>query len=129
MRLLLDTHLAVWWQVASSRVPMAAREAVAEADGPVFISRVSLWELAIKVGHGQLELDLRVFCGQLVTDGFSWLGIEQQHLLAYAKLPAFKDHKDPFDRLLVAQSLSEPLILLTTDGKLERYGSTVRVVA
>ncbi|MCS6787166.1 MAG: hypothetical protein NZ524_09080 [Thiobacillaceae bacterium] len=62
------------------------------------------------------------------SDGFEWLGLEEIHILGLVGLPPQDDHKDPFDRLLVAQSLSEPMILLTTDGKLARYGPTVRVL-
>jgi PIN domain nuclease of toxin-antitoxin system len=128
MRLLLDTQLAVWWQIESRRVPEAARRLVLETDGPVYVSRASLWEMAIKSSLGRLRLDLAKFCGRVAQDGFEWLEITQAHILAVASLPAHADHKDPFDRLLVAQSLDEPLILLTADAKLARYGSTVRVV-
>jgi len=69
-----------------------------------------------------------MFAKQVGIIGFSWLSIENEHVLQVAALPLFDDHKDPFDRLLVAQSLSEPLILLTVDAKLARYGNTVRVV-
>ena len=96
--------------------------------GWVFVSRASLWELAIKISLGKLRLDLPKFVRQAERDGFFWLSIDTRHLLAVAELPTFNDHKDPFDRLLVAQSMTEPLILLTTDGKMSRYGSTVRVV-
>lgn len=126
MRLLLDTQLAVWWQIASGKVPAAVREAVAASE--VFVSRGSLWELAIKVANRKLELDLPWFCEQIVADGFAWLDIKQAHLLAMAKIPIHDDHKDPFDRLLVAQSLTEPLILLTADAKLARYGTTIRAI-
>lgn len=127
MRLIVDTQLAVWWQIASRKIPEATKAVVLEADA-VFVSRASLWELAIKVGNGKLELDLPWFCSRVVEDGFEWLDIAQPHLLQLAKLPTFDDHKDPFDRLLVAQSLAEPLILLTADKKLARYGSTIRTI-
>jgi len=68
------------------------------------------------------------FAHQVTTDGFLWLNIENRHILEAVSLPHFDDHKDPFDRLLVAQSLSEPLIFLTADAKLARYGSTIRLV-
>ena len=84
--------------------------------------------MAIKVNQGKLELDLARFCARMIEDGFAWLPIENEHLLQLAELPVFADHKDPFDRLLVAQSLSEPLILLTRDARLTRYGTTIRVV-
>jgi PIN domain nuclease of toxin-antitoxin system len=128
MRLLLDTHLILWWQGLRARVPAAARDLIEGTDAPVYVSRASLWEIAIKVNLGKLRVDLPRFCERVAADGFSWLPIENAHILRVAALPAFADHKDPFDRLLVAQSLSEPLVLLTADAKLARYGSTVRVV-
>lgn len=121
-------HLVVWWwQIAPERISASLRGLVQNADA-VFISRASLWELASKTGMGRIRLDLEVFCRQLEQEGFQWLGLREPHLLQVAQLPTHDDHKDPFDRLLAAQSLTEPLILLTVDAKLARYGSTVRVV-
>lgn len=127
MKLLLDTRFAFWWQTGDARVTAPVRQMV-EAAEAVFVSRASLWELAIKAGLGRLHIDLPVFAAQVEAMGFAWLDIRNPHLLRLAELPVFDDHRDPFDRLLVAQSLVEPLILLTADGKLERYGSTVRLV-
>lgn len=84
--------------------------------------------MAIKIGLGKLRIDLPRFAQQVPADGFVWLPIENHHVLQMASLPVFDDHKDPFDRLLVAQSVSEPLILVTTDAKLARYGTTIRVL-
>lgn len=128
MRLLLDTQLAFWWQTGDRKIPAEVRTLVEQSIEPVLVSRVSLWELAIKASIGKLKIDLAMFAKQVGVIGFSWLPIENEHVLRLAELPAFADHKDPFDRLLVAQSLSEPLILLTVDAKLARYGSTVRVI-
>lgn len=128
MSLLLDTQLAIWWQIAPERLPKACVDALLDNAGDAYLSRASLWEMAVKRGTGKLHLDLPRFVTHMEADGFRWLAIENRHLLEVAELPISEDHKDPFDRLLVAQSLSEPLILLTTDAKLARYGSTVRVV-
>lgn len=92
------------------------------------VSVVSEWELAIKANNKKIGLNLPVFSKGIDDTGFGRLGITPLHTHSVAQLPLFDDHKDPFDRLLVAQSLSEPLILLTTDEKLARYGTTVRVV-
>ena len=92
------------------------------------VSVVSEWELAIKVSNKKMGLNMPIFSKGIDDAGFGRLGITPLHTHAVAQLPLFDDHKDPFDRLLVAQSLSEPLILLTTDKKLARYGTTVRVV-
>lgn len=128
MKLLLDTHLALWWLIRAQRVPAEARELVENSADPVAISRASLWEMAIKISLGKLEIDLSRFVKMAEVTGFEWLDIKNEHLLSLARLPLFDDHRDPFDRLLVAQSQTEPLILLTSDAKLSRYGSTVRVV-
>ncbi len=128
MSLLLDTQLAIWWQIDPDRLPASCVEAVLAGEGDVFVSRVSLWEMVIKHGLGKLHLDLPRFVSRIEADGFRWLAIENRHLLELAQIEQADDHKDPFDRLLVAQSRSEPLILLTADTKLARYGSTVRVV-
>lgn len=128
MSLLLDTQLAIRWQIAPERVPKACVDAVLGGEGEVFASRASLWVMAIKRGIGKLRLDLLRFVSCIDADGFRWLGIENRHILELSGLPQAEDRKDRFDRLLVAQSLSEPLILLTTDARLARYGSTVRVV-
>ena len=127
MRLLLDTHFAFWWQTGNARVTPQIVQWVQTAD-EVFVSSVSLWELTIKASLGRVQLDLPVFAEQVGAMGFSWLPIRNEHILALADLTFHEDHRDPFDRLLVAQSRSEPLILLTVDQKLARYGETVRVV-
>ncbi|MBD5801878.1 Ribonuclease VapC22 [Azoarcus sp. Aa7] len=127
MRLLLDTHFAFWWQTGDPRVTEEVRSVVEAAD-EVFVSSVSLWELTIKAGLGKVRIDLSAFAEQVESMGFTWLPIDNAHILKLAVLPTFDDHRDPFDRLLIAQSMSEPLILLTVDGKLARYGSTVRVI-
>jgi len=127
LRLLLDTHFAFWWQTGDPRVTEEVRSVVDAAD-ETFVSSVSLWELTIKAGLGKVRIDLPAFAEQVESMGFTWLPIENAHILTLTLLPSFDDHRDPFDRLLVAQSMSEPIILLTVDGKLGRYGSTVRVV-
>lgn len=128
MRYLLDTHYAFWWQTGGPRLTDKVRELVESNNEETFVSRASFWELTLKAGTGKLRINLPVFERQVEAMGFTWLPIENSHILQLAELPTFPDHKDPFDRMLVAQSLSEPLILLTADTKLARYGTTVRVV-
>lgn len=127
MNLLLDTHLILWWQAGDARLPNQLPDLVSEADA-VYISQASIWEIVIKASLGKLDLDVQQFTDNINSQGFRWLNIRNAHILAVADLPSFDDHKDPFDRLLVAQSWSEPLTLLTVDKKLERYGKTVRVL-
>ena len=127
MRLLLDTHLVLWWQAGSPKLPHESKSLVDQAD-VVFVSKASLWEVVIKVSIGKLKLDIEKFVNHIEKTGFEWLDIKKRHLIAIAALPLFDDHKDPFDRLLVAQSQSEPLLLLTADQRLARYGEMVKVL-
>jgi PIN domain nuclease of toxin-antitoxin system len=113
--------------MGSPKIPGELRTLVDEAD-TVFVSRASLWEIAIKVSIGKLKLNIEQFADNIKNHGFEWLAIRNAHLLAVAKLPLFEDHRDPFDRLLVAQSRAEPLLFLTADKRLARYGEIVRVL-
>lgn len=128
MNLLLDTQIILRWLNDSPDLPSAALQAVEQPDVVAYVSKASLWEIAIKVSVGKMRADVAKIARDIPEDGFQWLEIEVPHLLMLSTLARHDDHKDPFDRLLVAQSLSEPLILLTTDAKLARYGSTIRVV-
>ncbi len=127
MRLLLDTHLVLWWEADNARLPATLRSLVDEAD-QVFVSRASLWEIAIKLSIGKLRLDIAKLAGNIDEHGFEWLDIKNPHLLHLAHLPMFDDHKDPFDRLLVSQSQCEPLTFVTVDQRLARYGDMVKVL-
>ncbi len=127
MRLLLDTHLMLWWVGKHPRLPKALKK-LADAAESVYFSRASMWEIAIKVSMGRLKLDANQFSDSIERQGFEWLEIKDAHLRAVATLPFIGDHRDPFDRLLVAQSMTEPLLLLTSDVILTHYGTTVRLV-
>jgi PIN domain nuclease of toxin-antitoxin system len=94
----------------------------------VFVSQASLWEMAIKVSIGRLRVDLPELEHQVPQQGFRWLAVSNAHLLAVAELESDGEHRDPFDRLLVCQSRVEPMLLLTVDSQLRRYGATVIVL-
>lgn len=128
-RLLLDTHLLLWWLSGDSRLPRQLVERVQEPGAEVFVSQASLWEMAIKLSIGRLQVDLPELERQVPLQGFRWLPIRNSHLLAVGVLESDGVHRDPFDRLLVCQSRMEPLLLLTGDSQLKRYGPTVIVVA
>lgn len=128
MNLLLDTHLAIWWHLDDRRLPESVRSAVQSTDGSAFVSQVSLWEMAVKIAVGKSSIDLPAFATEIEQLGFSILRITEPQIFEVATLPRFPDHKDPFDRLLVAQARAESLTLLTADARLGRYGDLVRVV-
>jgi PIN domain nuclease of toxin-antitoxin system len=122
MRLLLDTHAFIWWIEDDARLSSAARVVLQDRANGVFVSIASIWEIAIKVGVGRLRMptDLRAFLAdQVARTGFSVLPIAFDHVVAVHALP--QHHRDPFDRLLIAQCRQEDLSLVSRDGKFARY--------
>ena len=124
MRLLLDTHLLLWALSAPSKLPARARTLVAKGD--VYVSAASVWEISIKSALGKLTADPREVLAALGPAGFIELPISGEHAARVLDLPPI--HRDPFDRLLVAQALAEPMRLLTNDVVLAGYGDIVTVV-
>ena len=124
-RLLLDTHLVLWWLNGDARLPQPVLKRVQAPEAEVFVSQASLWEMAIKVSIGRLLVDLPELERQVPLQGFRWLPISNAHVLAVADLETDGVHRDPFDRLLVCQSRVEPMLLLTVDSQLRSYGATV----
>ena len=127
-RLLLDTHLVLWWLNGDARLPQPVLKRVQAPEAEVFVSQASLWEMAIKVSIGRLQVDLPELERQVPLQGFRWLPISNAHVLAVADLETDGVHRDPFDRLLVCQSRVEPMLLLTVDSQLRSYGATVIVL-
>ncbi len=128
MRLLLDTHLLLWAAAKSRRLPKPVRPLLEDAANEVFFSAASLWEIVIKssLRREELGVDVAVLRPALAEMGFEELPVSGAHAERLATLPPL--HKDPFDRMLVAQSLAERLLLLTNDGVLGGYGESVKVV-
>lgn len=121
MRLLLDTHVVLWWQTDDRRLGREARKAIATAD-IVWVSAVSGWEVAIKAAQGRLRLDEK-FRILIAVDGFTELPVNLTHTERLLDLPPH--HADPFDRLLVAQALAERATLVSHDRALEPYGAEI----
>jgi PIN domain nuclease of toxin-antitoxin system len=128
MRLLVDTHLLLWAAARSRRLPKEARLLLEEPANEVFFSAASLWEIVIKAAlrKPDFKVDVTLLRPALSEMGFAELPISGTHAERLGSLPPI--HKDPFDRMLVAQSLAEPLVLLTNDGVLADYGDVVKVV-
>jgi PIN domain nuclease of toxin-antitoxin system len=123
VRVLLDTHLLLWALGAPTRLPAAARRLISDAD--VYVSAASIWEISIKASIGKLAADPREVLAALTPAGFLVLPIAGAHAARVVDLPPI--HRDPFDRLLIAQALVEPMRLLTDDAILGRYGEIVTV--
>jgi PIN domain nuclease of toxin-antitoxin system len=124
MRLLLDTHLLLWALSSPAKLSKRARERIESSD--VYASAASIWEINIKSALGKLEADPEEVLAGVEPAGFNHLSIVGGHAAKVAGLPPI--HKDPFDRLLVAQARFEPMILLTDDELLRGYGDFVEVV-
>ncbi|MGU7771363.1 type II toxin-antitoxin system VapC family toxin [Burkholderia sp. MR1-5-21] len=121
MRLLFDTHIFIWVVTDDPKLSIRARTLIAAAD-EVFVSSASIWEAAIKVGRGKLNVDIDRLIDEIDASGYNELPVRAAHGAAVRNLP--HHHRDPFDRLLVAQAHYEPLRLVTADGHLAQYGSS-----
>ena len=125
MRLLLDTHILLWVMLDDRQLSARARRLIADADS-LHVSTVSLWELAIKRSLGKLRLDVDALDAHLSGNAIQPLAISWAHARQLRALPVL--HGDPFDRMLVAQALSEPMRLLTHDAALAAYSDLVILV-
>ncbi len=124
MNLLLDTHVVLWWLSDDPTLSDAARSAIADPENTVFLSAVVVWEIRIKQGIGKLDLP-EDFGEVLAQQSFPELSITVQHADAVAVLPAI--HRDPFDRLLVAQAMVERMTIVTRDPFIADYGIDIIV--
>ena len=127
MKLLLDTHLLIWAADSIERVPVGARALMADQDNELLFSVASIWEVAIKRGLKRPDflVDARMLRRGLIDNGYCELPILSEHVVAIDALPLI--HKDPFDRLLIAQAMVEGITLLTDDATVAQYQGPVRV--
>lgn len=128
MRLLLDTHLLLWAAYAPEKLSGPLRTRLEDALVEPSFSAASIWEVAIKAGLGREDFDVdpRVLRRGLIDNGYRELAVSSPHVAAVVDLPPL--HRDPFDRILVAQSRLEGIVLLTNDRLVSRYGAPVQLV-
>ncbi|WP_354683100.1 type II toxin-antitoxin system VapC family toxin [Cupriavidus necator] len=128
MKVLLDTHLLLWAALTPDRLSSDARAVLDSQSTELFFSAASLWEIAIKQGlaRADFRVDARVLRRGLLDNGYSELPIGSEHAVAIDCLPLI--HKDPFDRLLVAQATVEGITLLTSDSVVAQYPGPVRLI-
>jgi PIN domain nuclease of toxin-antitoxin system len=128
VNLLLDTHVALWAITDSPKLPAAARDLILAPTSTVFVSTASVWEIGIKhaLARGDMPVSGSAALGYFREAGYRVLPIEAEHAVAVETLPLH--HQDPFDRLLVAQALTEPLRLVTHDRQVARYSDTTILV-
>lgn len=125
MRLLLDTHIYLWSIKDDQKLSIAARALILDAT-EVYISSASIWEASIKAKLGKLDVDINALTAAIAESGFLELPLNIKHVNEAHRL--LNLHKDPFDRILIAQAMSEPLRFLTADEKLKEYSELVEIV-
>jgi PIN domain nuclease of toxin-antitoxin system len=122
MNLLLDTHTFIWWTIQRNKLSQLASDRLINPNNSLFLSLASVWEMQIKLQLGKLTFDLplsELITSQQQTNGLQILPIQLEHILALGDLP--NHHRDPFDRLLVAQSMVEQMAILSADIVLDSY--------
>ncbi len=123
MRLLLDTHVFLWWLADDPGLRPAAREAIADPDTIVHVSAVTVWELTIKAALGRIDVVGADLAGEIAANDFVELPFTARHAVRAGGLP--RHHDDPFDRMLLAQAGLENLTLVTRDPAFEAYGAAI----
>ncbi len=125
MNLLLDTHVALWAITDSTRLSQQARQLIEAPTTSVWVSAASVWEIAIKhsLGRGDMPVCSRDALRYFLDSGYQILPVEAEHTVAVETLPGL--HQDPFDRILVAQAMTEPMRLMTHDATVALYSDTI----
>jgi PIN domain nuclease of toxin-antitoxin system len=128
LNLLLDTHLLLWAAGQPERLPSAARDLLLDSANQPIFSAASLWEIEIKraLGRPDFSVDPRRLWRMLSANGYRELPVTSEHAIALNDLPML--HKDPFDRILIAQARTEAMLLLTVDATVAAYGEGVQLV-
>ena len=124
MRLLLDTHVFLWYTKTDRKLSAKSRSMIQNAS-EVYVSSASIWEATIKVKLGKLDVKIDDLLKAITSSGFSELPITAEHVAAVNRLSDL--HRDPFDRILLAQAITEPLTFLTADEMLKDYSRLVTI--
>lgn len=122
MRLLLDTHVLVWWLKDNPRLGSRPRALIADRSVEILFSAASCWEASIKYLSGKFELPGTELWRMAIGEGFACVGIDSSHFAKLESLRTVTGHGDPFDHLLLAQALAEDAALMTADRKMAQYG-------
>jgi PIN domain nuclease of toxin-antitoxin system len=129
MNVLLDTHIAIWAAAGDAKLSNKAIDIIEDANNTLYVSVAAIQEIAIKHGRGNLDIHPRQARAAFKAAGFVELPVTGDHAEMVSVLPQFTDHADPFDRMMVAQALSESMHLMTADTKLPRYHSSLIIQA
>jgi len=130
-RYLLDTHSLIWFQENNPKIPKPVMNIIQEPDNVILFSQISLFEINIKQKIGKLPgfyVSAEEIYQQATKDGFTFIPIQNQHIYNYSKVPLIADHRDPFDRLLIATAIEENAIVLSADEKFKLYDDLIDVL-
>lgn len=131
MRLLIDTQVLIWFQLNDTQLPFSIRLLIEDPAHDVFVSPLSFMEVTIKQTVNRLS-DFTVSTEELAdtaqNDGFLVLPVSLSHIVAYRQIPFYADHRDPFDRLILATALAEAMSVISADEKFQRYRPLVDVI-
>jgi PIN domain nuclease of toxin-antitoxin system len=132
MQYLLDTQILIWSLEDNPKLKTSLRAIIENSANTMLVSQVSLIEMSIKLKLGKLPefiITIELITSQLLSDGFEILPVSNNHIFSYQQIPFFEDHRDPFDRLLLATALSEQIPIVSMDEKLLLYRPLVTVIA
>jgi PIN domain nuclease of toxin-antitoxin system len=130
-RYLLDTHCLIWFQENNPKIPEQVMTQIQKANNIILFSQVSLFEISIKQKIGKLStfnITVEDIYLQAIKDNFTFLPLQNQHIFNYYKIPLLEDHRDPFDRLLLATALEEDAIIISADEKFNKYERLVKIL-
>ena len=129
MQYLIDTQILIWTMISPKRLSQETKSILQNHE--IFVSPITFLEIAIKQKIGKLPefyLSIEVLSNRVEQDGFNVLSLKTKHISAYAAIPLFADHRDPFDRILLATALSEEIPILSSDSNFKLYSSLVKIV-
>lgn len=131
MDVLIDTHILIWIQENSSIISKHARAVLANPENKIYVSQISFFEVAIKLKVGKLpafQVTMDELIEQTTQDRIRTIQLDNQHIAAYDLIPFYADHRDPFDRLILATALAEEMPLISADGNFSRYKDIVEII-
>lgn len=131
MKLLLDTQAFIWFQLNDSQLPGRIKKLIEDPENEVFVSQLSFMEITIKQMVNRLPtftVETQELVQKAGTDGFTILPVSIAHISAYRRIPFHTDHRDPFDRMMLATALAEEIAIISSDGKFQRYHDIVTVI-
>lgn len=118
MKYLIDTHIILWWLADNPKLSPQIKDTISNPDNSIIVSVISLWEINVKSSIGKLKIE-KDYLRYLKQEGFDFLSINTDHVMHLSELPTY--HQDPFDRLLICQSIIQGLTFITLDKKIKQY--------